>query len=346
MAAPSMNWKAVMLYIEEAMPATSPTCFGLHPNAEIGFRMAQSLDLFKNILELQPRSSISGGGAMTVQEKAHTASEEIVERLSEIRFEWREICDRVEDRNPYTNVFLQEIERMIALIHVLRSSLHELELGLRGDLTMTAGMEAVMNCLCVDKVPTVWEKCAYPSLRPLGLWVRNLLDRCKQLMDWVGDMQLPKCTWISGFFNPQSFLTAVMQSTARRMDWPLDKTMIQTDVTKKQPDDVALASRDGVFVFGLELEGARWDDKAGNGSLEVSRSRELYNTLPVILVKAVPQEKLEHRDAYCCPVYKTTQRGPTYVFSAYLRTKVPPETWVLAGVAMIMDIGTGSPFGT
>ena len=29
----------------------------------------------------------------------------------------------------------------------------------------------------------------------------------------------------AGLFNPQSFLTAVMQTTARRNDWPLDKTV-------------------------------------------------------------------------------------------------------------------------
>jgi hypothetical protein len=35
-------------------------------------------------------------------------------------------------------------------------------------------------------------------------------------------------------FNPQSFLTAVMQTTARRNDWPLDKTVIQTEVGTQQ----------------------------------------------------------------------------------------------------------------
>ena len=41
------------------------------------------------------------------------------------------------------------------------------------------------------------------------------------------DLAVPKVSWFPGFFNPQSFLTAVMQSTARRNEWPLDKTTIQ-----------------------------------------------------------------------------------------------------------------------
>ena len=42
----------------------------------------------------------------------------------------------------------------------------------------------------------------------------------------------------AGLFNPQSFLTAVMQTTARRNGWPLDKTVIVTEVTKRTPEQV------------------------------------------------------------------------------------------------------------
>jgi dynein heavy chain, axonemal len=42
---------------------------------------------------------------------------------------------------------------------------------------------------------------------------------------------------------------------------------------------------------------------------------------------------------YDCPVYATRDRGSTYVFSAKLRTKLPSAKWVLAGVALILDIG-------
>lgn len=39
-----------------------------------------------------------------------------------------------------------------------------------------------------------------------------------------------------------------------------------------------------------------------------------------------------------CPVYKTQQRGPTYVFDAGLKTKAPTAKWVLAGVVLMMDV--------
>jgi dynein heavy chain len=50
------------------------------------------------------------------------------------------------------------------------------------------------------------------------------------------------------------------------------------------------------------------------------------------------QSGKETKDIYKCPVYKTQSRGPTYVFTAGLRTKAPPSKWVLAGLALVMDV--------
>eukprot|EP00976_Prorocentrum_cordatum_P058200 1172146-Prorocentrum_minimum.AAC.1 len=121
-------------------------------------------------------------------------------------------------------VAIQESERMNTLLAEMKRSLAELDLGLKGDLTMSEPMEKIMNALANDAVPFGWEKLAYPSLRPLGSWMLNLLQRVQQLLDWTADLSILKTTWLSGLFNPQSFLTAVMQTTARRNDWPLDKT--------------------------------------------------------------------------------------------------------------------------
>ncbi len=146
---------------------------------------------------------------------------------------------------------------MNLLLAEMKRSLAELDLGLKGDLTMSEPMERLMRSLALDTVPASWRNLAYPSLRPLGSWLQNLLGRVAQLTEWTADMGVPKVVWLSGLFNPQSFLTAVMQTTARRNDWPLDKTVVLTEVTKKQPDQIDAPSRDGAFIHGLTLEGAR-----------------------------------------------------------------------------------------
>ena len=66
--------------------------------------------------------------------------------------------------------------------------------------------------------------------------------------------------------------------------------------------------------------------------------KDLYPMLPVLLIKAATQDKLDGRDVYACPVYKTQSRGSTYVFTVGLRTKAPSSKWILAGVCMLLDV--------
>ena len=193
-----------------------------------------------------------------------------------------------------------------------------------------------MKSLATDNVPGSWRLLAYPSLRSLGSWLQNVIARCNQLNDWTADMGVPKVVWLSGLFNPQSFLTAVMQTTARRNDWPLDKTVVLTEVTKKQVDQIEAPSRDGAFIHGLTLEGARWDDKTG--VLDDSKPKELFCPMPVILIKAVTVDKAELKDAFQTPVYKTERRFREEVFTAQLKSKHGTIKWTLAGVCLFLDV--------
>jgi dynein heavy chain, axonemal len=152
------NLKGLVEYIETTMPAESPIAFGLHPNAEINFRLQQADTLFRNIQELQPKSA-AGGGGLSLQDKASQVLDDINEKLPEM-FVMSEITERIEERTPYTNVFLQEIERMNMLLKEIRRSLAELELGLKGDLQISDSMEALMRAL-VD----VSSRCADAPVR-------------------------------------------------------------------------------------------------------------------------------------------------------------------------------------
>ena len=330
------NAKDILEHIDTAFPQESPTAFGLHPNAEIGFRLMQADTMFSNIRELQPRSG-GGGGGLSVSEKAAIQVEEITAMLPD-QFDMLDILDRApEIRTPYVNVFLQEIERMQELTGEIKRSLGELTLGLRGDLQITDSMENLMNSLANNMRPGGWEKFAYPSKRNLASWVRDMIERQKQLADWTGDMNVPKSTCISFLFNPQSFLTAVMQTTARANDWPLDRTVTQTDVQKKyELSELPGPSKEGAFIHGLSMEGARWDDKVG--TVEESRPKELYAKMPIVLIKAAQFTGEKPKDTYMCPTYKTQDRGPTFVFEAGLKTKAPASKWILGGVGLLMDV--------
>jgi dynein heavy chain len=218
----------------------------------------------------------------------------------------------------------------------MQKSLEVLHLGLIGELQMSDAMETLMNSLFDGKVPATWEKVAFVSMRPLAGWMDNLVQRVKQLQDWSVDLQMPKAVWVSGFFNPQSFLTAILQTQARKNEWALDQVVVSTEVTKKGKDEIEAPSKEGAFIWGLSMEGARWD--GGGGTVNHSQPKEMFFEMPVMLVKAIPTDKAEYKDTFMCPVYKVQQRGHTFVFQANLKTRVDHTTWIIAGVALLMDV--------
>nr|CAD7593189.1 unnamed protein product [Timema genevievae] len=298
-APPNTDFVGYHAYIDEMMPPESPYLYGLHPNAEIGFLTTTAENLFRVVFEMQPRDAgTSGGATVTREDKVKQIIDEILEKLPE-EFNMAEIMGKVEERTPYVIVAFQECERMNYLTGELKRSLKELDLGLKGELTITFVMEELENSLFLDQVPQIWTQRAYPSLQGLTAWFADLLLRLRELDTWSTDFVLPSSVWLAGFFNPQSFLTAIMQSTARKNELPLDKMCLQCDVTKKQKED---------FTYS-----------------------------PLSLLQAITQDKQDLRNTYECPIYKTRTRGPTYVWTFNLKTKDKPAKWTLAGVALLLQ---------
>lgn len=69
----------------------------------------------------------------------------------------------------------------------------------------------------------------------------------------------------------------------------------------------------GCYIHGLFLEGARWDNKAGQ--LTESRPKELYTQMAVIRLIPKPNRKAPSSGIYVCPIYKTLTRAGQYIQS-------------------------------
>uniref|UniRef100_A0A0G4GMS7 Dynein-1, subspecies f n=1 Tax=Chromera velia CCMP2878 TaxID=1169474 RepID=A0A0G4GMS7_9ALVE len=333
-------------YLEhiDGIPPETPLAFGLHPNAEIGFRTEQCGTLFGTLLQLMPSGSSGGeegGSGQSPFARAEEVCQNILDAVRDKGFQVEEISKGMldEEKGPYQNVFLQECEYLTVLIVEMQRSLFELELGFKGELTMSDQMEQLIDSLFYDKIPASWAKRAFPSTRPLASWVKNLVDRYEQMAEWTASpTEIPKCVNLSRLFNPQSFLTAIKQITSQLQSLELNKLTIVTDVTKRDAKAIDQAARDGAYVTGLYMEGARWD--VSNNMIEESKPKEMFYAMPVINCKAALDNENLTKGVFVCPVYKTTGRGATYVFNAQLRTKVNPAKWILAGVGMILDTGS------
>lgn len=91
----------------------------------------------------------------------------------------------------------------------------------------------------------------------LGFWFSDVLARTAQFATWLTTGR-PKCYWLTGFFNPQGFLTAMRQEITRAHEWPLDTVSLSTEITKYTgKEDTGLKPpEEGVYIYGLFLDGA------------------------------------------------------------------------------------------
>ena len=76
---------------------------------------------------------------------------------------------------------------------------------------MSQQLEQMFNSFIDNKVPAAWltNSLGYPSLKPLGSWVADLILRLEFVSDWIYNGP-PVSFWLPAFFFPQGFMTATM----------------------------------------------------------------------------------------------------------------------------------------
>jgi len=85
-------------------------------------------------------------------------------------------------------------------------------------------------------------------------WFEDLLRRIQQLTDYSEELIAPIALWISGLFNPMSYLTAIMQVTARTEGLALDNMILKTTVLNiEKSKDCAERPEKGALIHGFFL---------------------------------------------------------------------------------------------
>eukprot|EP01017_Pseudomicrothorax_dubius_P033097 TRINITY_DN4395_c0_g1_i1.p1 TRINITY_DN4395_c0_g1~~TRINITY_DN4395_c0_g1_i1.p1 ORF type:complete len:260 (+),score=59.27 TRINITY_DN4395_c0_g1_i1:104-883(+) len=254
-------------------------------------------------------------------------------------------------------VLCQEIIRYNRLLFEMRDSLINVKKALKGEVVMSEELERLSNSLFNNQVPKLWENKGFLSLKPLASWIQDLNERIDFLNNWIKG-GTPIIFWISRFFFPQAFLTGILQNYARKHVIAIDRLqfdfMILDNYTNQEVHEISTRPEDGCYLFGMFLEGARWDSK--NHVLAESRKKELYSDVPLVQLLPRVDKPKQKEGIYNCPVYKVLSRAGTLSttghstnFVMFMDLPIPPSrdakdprdaksVWIKAGVAIFLAL--------
>jgi dynein heavy chain len=73
-----------------------------------------------------------------------------------------------------TTFLIQEVQRFNKLSIIILNSLQDLKKAINGLILLSDDLDTMFYDLLVNKVPQNWKQAAYPSLKPLASWLKDL----------------------------------------------------------------------------------------------------------------------------------------------------------------------------
>eukprot|EP00658_Telonema_sp_P-2_P014423 TRINITY_DN15482_c0_g10_i1.p1 TRINITY_DN15482_c0_g10~~TRINITY_DN15482_c0_g10_i1.p1 ORF type:complete len:415 (+),score=147.84 TRINITY_DN15482_c0_g10_i1:42-1247(+) len=348
-APPNGSLSSYSDYISGLPYQEDPSVFGMHENANIAFQLQESGYTTDTIMSLQAQDSGNAGAGKSLDEIVGDFVGDLLEtlpaKLSAEEDSGTGQFDVNEEglMDSMTTVLSHEMNRFNKLIGVIARILSEMNKALQGLVVMSDELDQVYTAITTNSVPPPWAKAAYPSLKPLGSWVKDLFERISFIRLWLVEGR-PQAFWLSGFYFPQGFMTGMLQSHSRRYAIAIDTLNIKNTVQKLPHTEIEQVPEDGVMCYGLFMDGAKfnWDESR----LEDSTPGVIYSTLPPIHLAPCPNFQRNKQD-YETPLYKTSVRAGTlsttghstnFVVALDLPTDKDPNYWVLKGAAALCSL--------
>lgn len=157
--------------------APSPEVFGLHVNSGITRDLQTTSQLFDSFMSVIGSSGGADDASATETLLIAIASDILTKLPDNFDIEIATAKYPVVYTESMNTVLIQEMERFNALLSVIRKSLQDLIKAVKGAIVMTPELETMALSLSVAKYPALWSKFSYPSLKSLGGYITNFVER-------------------------------------------------------------------------------------------------------------------------------------------------------------------------
>jgi len=142
---------------------------------------------------------------------------------------------------------------------MIRASLATLQKASKGLVVMSSDIETLAKNMFASNMPILWAPVSYPTMKPLSSYFNHVLDRLYMLQSWM-DNGPSMNFWLSGFFFTHVFPTGVLHNLTRKYRIPIDTICFEFICLPKHGDHEKILE-DGVYIYGMFLEGAHWDNE-------------------------------------------------------------------------------------
>jgi dynein heavy chain len=184
----------------------------MHPNADLTYRTLTVQGGIDTIIETMPKTSSSSTG-LSREDVVDKLCEELLAKVPQ-QFEAEASKDKLRKlpggpTAPLTVHLRQEMDRLNIIIDLTTRTLKNLRLAIAGTVALAGDLIQALDSLFDARIPAVWLKKSWEAAT-LGAWFSGLIARFAQLDKWVNTGR-PRAFWLTGFFNPQGFLTGAFR---------------------------------------------------------------------------------------------------------------------------------------
>jgi len=208
---------------------------------------------------------------------------------------------------------------------------------------ISADLEVIMRNLSDNVLPKPWGV-YYFSLKALSRWMEDLNERMDFFSRWV-QKGLPYVFNMSAFSYPNGFGTALLQRFSRRSFGAnivsIDRLEFDFAPINRPSGDIQEYAKDGAYVTGLILEGAKWNIE--KNYLCEPDVMELYVKMPVMHFKPIQKRSRALQNNFECPLYYYPIRAGTvdrdsFIMKIDLKSgEQPPAFWIKRGTALLLS---------